>query len=114
MKVSKDQCPVDMVCRLVQDRAAFVLLRRLTEHPSRRFSELMDDVGGISTRTLTIRLKELEGCGMISRKAYREAPPRVEYSLTASGKAFRKVLNSMADWSKKNLPAKSQLRRAKA
>jgi len=114
MKVSKQACPVDTVCRLVQDRAAFVLLRRLSEHPSRRFSELLDDVGGVSTRTLTLRLRELQACGMIDRTAYREAPPRVEYTLTPSGRAFRKVLNSMADWSKNNLPTTAQLRRAKA
>lgn len=107
MKVSKVQaCPVDRLCGYVNDREAFVILQRLAENKSRRFSELMADVGQTSSRTLTKRLRELEACGMISRKVYREAPPRVEYSLTPSGRAFKKVLHAMAAWSRTYLPKK--------
>jgi len=101
MKVSKAaSCPVDRLCGYVNDREAFVILQRLAERKSRRFSELMDDVGKTSSRTLTKRLRELEACGMISRQTFREAPPRVEYSLTPSGRAFKKVLHAMASWSR--------------
>ncbi|MEK7518733.1 MAG: helix-turn-helix domain-containing protein [Patescibacteria group bacterium] len=107
MKVSKAvSCPVDRLCGYVNDREAFVILQRLAESKSRRFSELMDDVGKTSSRTLTKRLRELEACGMITRKVYREAPPRVEYSLTPSGRAFKKVLHAMASWSRTYLPRK--------
>ena len=112
MKVSKASCPVDRLCGYVNDREAFVILQRLAENKSRRFSELLEDVGKTSSRTLTKRLRELEACGMINRTAYREAPPRVEYSLTPSGRAFKKVLYAMADWSKAYLPKKPVLRRS--
>jgi DNA-binding HxlR family transcriptional regulator len=49
---------------------------------------------------------------MINRTAYREAPPRVEYSLTPSGRAFKKVLHAMANWSSAYLPKKPVLRRS--
>ncbi len=112
MKVSKTaSCPVDRLCGYVNDREAFVILQRLAEQKSRRFSELLSEVGKTSSRTLTKRLRELEACGMITRTSYREAPPRVEYALTQSGRAFRKVLNAMASWSQTYLPARKPLRR---
>ena len=112
MKVSKPvSCPVDRLCGYVNDREAFVILQRLAENKSRRFSELLDDVGRTSSRTLTKRLRELEACGMITRKVYREAPPRVEYSLTPSGRSFKKVLHAMATWSRAYLPRKKSIAR---
>ncbi len=110
MKVSKPvTCPVDRLCHYVNDRTAFVILQRLSEKKIRRFSDLVTDVGETSTRTLTKRLRELEACGMILRKSYREAPPRVEYSLTPSGRAFKKVLHAMATWSRTYLPKKKAI-----
>jgi DNA-binding HxlR family transcriptional regulator len=106
MKVMKASCPVDQLCHYVNDRAAFVILQQLTEHKTRRFHDLIVGIDHISTRTLTKRLRELEACGMIERKSYRESPPRVEYSLTPSGRAFKKVLHAMASWSRTYLPRK--------
>ncbi|MES2154925.1 MAG: helix-turn-helix domain-containing protein [bacterium] len=52
----------------------------------RRFNELKENLPGIGSRTLSQRLKELEGQGIVSRKAFAEVPVRVEYSLTPKGK----------------------------
>ena len=46
----------------------------------------------ISTRTLADRLKRLESAGVLVRRAYAEAPPRVEYQLTERGRELRPVL----------------------
>ena len=52
---------------------------------SRRFNQLRRMMGGISQKTLTVTLRELERDGFISRRAYATIPPRVEYALTGLG-----------------------------
>lgn len=53
---------------------------------------------GISPRTLSMRLKELEEEGIISRTIYSEIPPHVEYALTEKGKTLRPVFDAMKEW----------------
>lgn len=50
-----------------------------------RFSRIMDQVEGISQKSLTKTLRELERNGLITRKVFAEVPPRVEYTITAFG-----------------------------
>lgn len=52
----------------------------------RRFNELKENLPGIGSRTLSIRLKELETQGIVARTVYAEVPVRVEYTLTPKGK----------------------------
>ena len=63
-----------------------------------RFGELTRSLGGISARTLSKQLRELEADGVIDRKDFGEIPPKVEYSLTALGKTLKPVLLSMEAW----------------
>jgi len=51
----------------------------------RRFNELRDGLAGIGSRTLSLRLKELEEQNLVRREAFAEVPVRVEYSLTPKG-----------------------------
>ncbi len=64
----------------------------------KRFSELHHALSGVSHRTLTQQLRELEADGIIHRKVYRQVPPKVEYSLTALGKTLKPVLDVMHTW----------------
>jgi DNA-binding HxlR family transcriptional regulator len=50
-----------------------------------RFSRIMDQVEGISQKSLTKTLRGLERDGLITREVFAEVPPRVEYSITALG-----------------------------
>src|SRR3954466_5856238 len=52
---------------------------------TRRYSEVYFEVGEISKKTLTQTLRALHDDGLVTRKAYAEVPPRVEYSLTSRG-----------------------------
>ncbi|MCQ6525386.1 helix-turn-helix transcriptional regulator, partial [Bacillus paranthracis] len=56
-----------------------------------RFSDLQKSMDGISPKTLSLRLKELESQGIITRKVYPEVPPRVEYTLTDKGKQLERI-----------------------
>lgn len=57
----------------------------LGQHGTLRFSELKASLSGISGRTLTQRLRDLEEQGLVDRRMYDEMPVRVEYSLTKKG-----------------------------
>ncbi len=57
-----------------------------------RTTELVAALAPVSTRTLADRLKRLETAGVLTRHAYAEAPPRVEYALTSRGRALEPAL----------------------
>ena len=63
-----------------------------------RFSELLRHIPGISQRMLTLTLRQLERDGLISRTAYAEVPPRVEYELTALGATLIPIAKAIGDW----------------
>ncbi|HEY9386850.1 MAG TPA: helix-turn-helix domain-containing protein [Nitrososphaeraceae archaeon] len=56
---------------------------------------------GFSTRTLSIRLKELEKGSILERHRYNEIPPRVEYSLTTKGQELVESVVNMLQWMRK-------------
>ena len=60
-----------------------------------RFCELERSLEGISPRTLSLRLRALEEQGIVERNTYPEVPPRVEYSLTAKGRALAPLIEDM-------------------
>ena len=74
-----------------------MILRELCSGAS-RFGELKRGLKGISEKVLAQHLKELEKDGIIQRKVYAEIPPKVEYSLTPSGKTLKPILDAMHEW----------------
>jgi DNA-binding HxlR family transcriptional regulator len=63
-----------------------------------RFSELSHAIPQISDRLLSIRLKELEACGIVAREVAEAAPVRVEYQLTPMGRALEPAIRSLRAW----------------
>ena len=63
-----------------------------------RYSDLQASIPGISQRMLTVTLKALERDGLLTRTAYPEVPPRVEYELTDLGRSLQTAVLSMAAW----------------
>ncbi|TDD04951.1 transcriptional regulator [Nonomuraea deserti] len=61
-----------------------------------RFTDLHRQIPGISQRTLTLR--NLERDGLVSRTAYAEVPPRVEYALTSTGRSLIPPALALAGW----------------
>ncbi len=65
---------------------------------SLRYSDLQASIPGVSQRMLTVTLKALERDGLLTRTAYPEVPPRVEYELTDLGRSLLDVVMSLARW----------------
>ena len=66
-----------------------------------RFNELIRNIGIISPKSLSQRLKELINFGIVAKQQYNEIPPRVEYSLTESGKDLTTIFKELETWGKK-------------
>jgi DNA-binding HxlR family transcriptional regulator len=90
-------CPVDHVLGLMEGRWSTLIVRDLLAGP-KRFGELRSSLQGISPKTLTDRLRHLEEHGMLTRHAFAEVPPRVEYRLTERGRSLEPILLSMWHW----------------
>jgi DNA-binding HxlR family transcriptional regulator len=81
-----------------------VIIGTISNHGKLRFNELMNNIIGISPKTLADRLKELEKAGLVKRDAFAEIPPRVEYSLTQDGMEVRDAMIPLMEWAyKKNM-----------
>ena len=66
-----------------------------------RHKQFRNALKGFSTRTLSIRLKELEKSGILERQRYNEIPPRVEYRLTSKGQELVESVVSLLQWMRK-------------
>lgn len=60
----------------------------LYQNENMRFSELRRFLGGVSSRTLSDRLRELEKMGLVRRSVFDEKPVRIEYTLTSTGRTI--------------------------
>jgi DNA-binding HxlR family transcriptional regulator len=74
-----------------------LIVRDLAAGP-RRFVELQRVLPGISTEQLRSRLNRMVADGMLTRKRYREVPPRVDYELTERARALMPILGELARW----------------
>lgn len=68
-----------------------------------RYGELSREMSDISTKMLTQTLKELETDNLIHRKMYPQVPPKVEYSLTETGKELIPFIKYLVDWGYKKI-----------
>jgi DNA-binding HxlR family transcriptional regulator len=82
---------------LVGDKWTLLIVRDLAAGP-RRFVELQRILPGISTEQLRSRLNRMVADGMLTRKRYREVPPRVDYGLTDRARDLLPVLGQLARW----------------
>lgn len=101
-------CPVEITLDVIHGRWKVLIIHHLLEG-TRRFSELHRFLKGISHRTLSQQLREMESDRLVKRKVYRQVPPKVEYSLTPIGRSLEPVLLAMHTWGEdfaKNTPNK--------
>ncbi|MFC4873513.1 winged helix-turn-helix transcriptional regulator [Negadavirga shengliensis] len=95
-------CPIAATLELIGGRWKTIILFYLSSG-KKRFGEISVRIPTISRKVLTQQLRELERDGLISRKQYKEIPPRVEYSLTELGKSLAPVFKEMSIWGKENV-----------
>lgn len=92
-----DNCAVTTTIGLVGGKWKIMILWQLRNR-IRRFGELKRLIPAANKKMLTQQLRELEQDGLINRKVYAEVPPRVEYTLTETGKSLQPVIDQIGNW----------------
>lgn len=93
-------CPVEITLTLISDKWKILILRDLM-NGTMRFGELRKSLCGILQKVLTQHLRTIEESGLVNRKVYAQVPPKVEYSLTETGRSLKPVLDAMSKWGEK-------------
>ena len=91
-------CPLEGIVAIISKKWALQIIAEVGNHGKLRFNEILTNLGRISPKALTDRLKELEKAGLVKREMFAEIPPRVEYSLTKDGLELRKLIIPMMKW----------------
>ncbi|MNW35548.1 HTH-type transcriptional activator HxlR [compost metagenome] len=100
LETFEGRCPVETSVNLIGGKWKILILYHLISNEVKRFNELQKALQGITHRTLTRQLRELEEDNLIARKVYPEVPPKVEYSLTAIGESLIPILIDLQNWGK--------------
>lgn len=80
-----------------------IILYYLIREGTKRFGELKALIPEITTRMLTLHLRELEEQRVIDRVVYPQVPPKVEYSVTEHGRSLEPLLNAMHEWGNQHI-----------
>lgn len=94
-------CPVDNTFKIIGKKFTIHILRNITMLDQTRFNQFLESIEGINPKTLSVRLREMEKNGLISRKIYPDTPIRIEYTITEKGKALKPIVEQMAAFSMK-------------
>lgn len=93
-----EQTGVHYTMSLIQGKYKMFILYTLMDFGVVRFNEMKRYIRGISFKTLSATLKELEADGLVHREEYPQIPPKVEYSLTERGRSLIPILDQMCTW----------------
>ncbi len=91
-------CPIRNVLSRFSDKWSLLIMVSLEANSKMRYKDLMKNIPDISHKMLTNSLKKLERDHLLTRMAYAEIPPRVEYSLTEMGKSIMPAIQMMIEW----------------
>ena len=92
-----ESCPVETTLDLIGGKYKALILWHL-ESGKLRFSELRSRIRKATPKMLTQQLRELETQQLIHREVFPVIPPKVEYSLTDTGRSLMPILVAMRDW----------------
>ena len=94
-------CHVESTLSVIGGRWKALILQQLFGGV-KRFNELHRALAGITHKTLTQQLRELEADGIVGRHVFAQVPSKVEYSLTSRGRTLRPVLTAMHKWAERH------------
>jgi len=105
-------CPLEGVIDVISKKWTLLIVNVIGNHGRARFNKLMQELRGISPKTLADTLKQLQEEGLIKREAFAEIPPRVEYSLTGDGKRLREAIVPVLTWAATRKNSRSKCSKA--
>lgn len=104
-KVEK-QYPFEYTLSIINGKWKIRILYLLSINDVMRNGELKLELKSITHKMLAKQLKEMEADGLINRIEYMQIPPKVEYSLTETGKTLIPLINAICHWGEEHRPIK--------
>lgn len=101
--VTNKKCPILYALDIIGQKWKLPILWYLHEKENARYNELKRRIPGITNIMLTKSLRELEEKGLVKRTVYETVPPKVEYSLTQTGKDLLPTLNELYKWGEEQM-----------
>src|SRR5688572_5596468 len=98
-KQKPNDCGVAKTLKVIGSKWTMMIIHNIFEG-NNRFGSLQRALPGISPKTLSQRLQELEQEKIITKKVFAEVPLHVEYSLTEKGKSLGVIFDSLSQWGK--------------
>lgn len=95
-------CPSRLILDRIADKWTALIIQILARG-TLRYSALQREIGDISQKMLTQTLRSLERDGLVRRKVYEVASPKVEYTLTSLGRTLIEPLQGLCRWTEKHL-----------
>ena len=94
-----ETCSLNRALGLIGGKWKMQILCALSNNGPTRYNRLKKTLDGVSNTVLANALRELEEDGLVLRREYLEVPVRVEYEITAPGRALVPILDRLGDWS---------------
>ena len=91
-------CPVDVTLSFIGGKWKVLILSHLNIFSDRGFSEIRDNLPGVSEKMLVQQLRELERDQLIEKKVLSAKPYRVQYNLTVTGKSLSPLFEFMSEY----------------
>ena len=104
--------PLEYFLQCVGGKWKMRILWALKEEGSLRYRLIRNKVAGITDMMLSQSLRELTECGLTIRRKFQEIPPRVEYEITAAGRALLPIFEKLVDWENTFRPLLEEQKRA--
>lgn len=101
MKRMPTSCPAAITLQTIGGRWKIVIIWFLLQE-TKRFSDLLRAMTGVTQKMLTQQLRELERDRIVLRKVYPQVPPKVEYSLTPLGRSLKPIVHAIHRWELKH------------
>lgn len=96
------QCEGHQILNKIANKWTILIIYALTQ-PKKRYSDLKQQIVGISPKMLVQNLRNLERNGLVKREIYPTVPPRVDYSLTPLGESLAEPLAILGEWAYRHI-----------
>ncbi|MBD0334023.1 MAG: helix-turn-helix transcriptional regulator [Cyanobacteria bacterium Co-bin13] len=103
MGIFDTSCEGHQILEKIANKWTILIIYALTQG-KKRYSDLKQQIVGISPKMLVQNLRSLERSGLIERKVFPTVPPRVDYSLTALGASLAEPLAILGEWAYQHIP----------
>ena len=91
-------CPLKGIIDIIAKKWALLVVNTIGNNGTARFKDLMNQLQGISPKSLADTLHKLVDTGLIHRISFPEIPPRVEYSLREDGASLQQAIIPLLQW----------------